>query len=388
MGDCNCKENPMTLTEVFDAQYKECAWLDFAYLEKFMRDALAAAGVPPADAATVSEVLIESDKRGIDSHGIGRLKPIYIDRIRDGILDPVTRVEIVRERKTTAVLDGHNGMGHVVARQAMALAIAKARAHGLGMTAVRNSTHYGIAGYYALMATQAGMIGMTGTNARPSIAPTLGVENMLGTNPLTIGLPTDEAFPFILDCATSVTQRGKIESYARMGRQLPHGWVIDLEGRDRTDTGQVLIDLTKDRAALTPLGGLGELGAGYKGYGYATVVEVLCAALQDGAYLKMLNGFDEQGKKIPYPLGHFFLAIDISEFIDLDRFKEIAGTIMRELRASRKAPGEERIYTAGEKEYLAWEYRKTRGCPVPAALRKDMETLRGWYSLDYRFPWE
>ena len=378
----------MDLIEAFRTQYKECAWLDFDYLEKFMMDALVAAGVPAADARTVSAVLIASDKRGIDSHGIGRLKPIYIDRIRDGILDPVTRVEIVRERKTTAVLDGHNGMGHVVAKQAMDLAISKARAHGLGMTAVRNSTHYGIAGYYALMATEAGMIGITGTNARPSIAPTLGVENMLGTNPLTIGLPTDEAFPFVLDCATSVTQRGKIESYARMGKELPHGWVIDLEGRDRTDTEQVLIDLTRDRAALTPLGGLGELGAGYKGYGYATVVEVLCAALQDGAYLKMLNGFDEQGRKIPYPLGHFFLAIDVAEFIELDRFKAIAGEIMRELRASRKAPGEERIYTAGEKEQIAWEYRRTRGCPVPAALRKDMETLRGWYALEYRFPWE
>lgn len=378
----------MKLLEAFDKQYKECAWLDFTYLEKFMLDALVAAGVPAADAKTVSEVLIESDKRGIDSHGIGRLKPIYIDRIRDGILNPVTQVEIVRERKTTAVLDGHNGMGHVVARQAMELAIAKAKAHGMGMTAVRNSTHYGIAGYYALMATQAGMIGMTGTNARPSIAPTLGVENMLGTNPLTIGLPTDEAFPFILDCATSVTQRGKIESYARMGKQLPPGWVIDLEGNNRTDTSQVLIDLTKDRAALTPLGGLGEEGAGYKGYGYATVVEVLCAALQDGAYLKMLNGFDHDGKKIPYPLGHFFLAIDVAEFIELDRFKHISGEIMRELRASRKAPGEERIYTAGEKEHLAWEYRKTRGCPVPAALRKDMETLREWYAMPYRFPWE
>jgi LDH2 family malate/lactate/ureidoglycolate dehydrogenase len=378
----------MKLLEAFDKQYKECAWLDFAYLEKFMLDALVAAGVPAADASIVSEVLIESDKRGIDSHGIGRLKPIYIDRIRDGILNPVTQVEIVRERKTTAVLDGHNGMGHVVARQAMELAIAKAKAHGMGMTAVRNSTHYGIAGYYALMATQAGMIGITGTNARPSIAPTLGVENMLGTNPLTIGLPTDEAFPFILDCATSVTQRGKIESYARMGKQLPSGWVIDLEGNNRTDTAQVLIDLTRDRAALTPLGGLGEEGAGYKGYGYATVVEVLCAALQDGAYLKMLNGFDQDGKKIPYPLGHFFMAIDVAEFIELDRFKHISGEIMRELRASRKAPGEERIYTAGEKEHLAWEYRKTRGCPVPAALRKDMETLREWYALPYRFPWE
>jgi len=378
----------MKLYESFDRQYQDCAWLDFAYLEKFMGEALAAAGVPLEDARTVAGVLIESDQRGIDSHGIGRLKPIYIDRIRDGILDPVTRVEVVRERKTTAVLDGHNGMGHVVARRAMEMAIAKARAHGLGMTAVRNSTHYGIAGYYALMATQAGMIGITGTNARPSIAPTFGVENMLGTNPLTVGIPTDEAFPFLLDCATSVTQRGKIESYARMGKDLPPGWVVDAEGRDRTDTAQVLIDLTKDRAALTPLGGLGEDHAGYKGYGYATVVEILCAALQDGAYLKMLNGFDPQGRKIPYPLGHFFLAIDVEEFIDLSRFKKIAGDILRELRASRRAPGEERIYTAGEKEFLAWEYRRERGCPVPAALRRDMETLRGWYDMPYRFPWE
>ena len=361
----------MNLIESFDAQYQDCAWLDFGYLEKFMLDALVAAGVPGPDARTVSEVLIESDKRGIDSHGIGRLKPIYIDRIRDGILDPVTRVEIVRERKTTAVLDGHNGMGHVVAKQAMAMAIAKAKDHGLGMTAVRNSTHYGIAGYYALMATQAGMIGITGTNARPSIAPTHGVENMLGTNPLTLGLPTDEAFPFILDCATSVSQRGKIETYQRLGKALPAGWVIDEQGQTRTDTDQVLIDLTRDKAALTPLGGLGEETAGYKGYGYATVVEVLCAALQDGAYLKMLNGFDEQGRKIPYPLGHFFLAIDVEEFIELAKFKEISGNIMRELRASRRAPGAERIFTG---KRSTWPGNTGR----PAAARCRQRSERIW----------
>jgi LDH2 family malate/lactate/ureidoglycolate dehydrogenase len=368
--------------------YKDCVWLDFAYLETFMRDALVAAGVPGPDADRVAEVLIESDRRGIDSHGIGRLKPIYIDRIRDGILDPVTRIEVVRDRKTVTVLDGHNGMGHVVGRQGMEMAIAKAKAHGMGMTAVRNSTHYGIAGYYALMATRAGMIGITGTNARPSIAPTFGVENMLGTNPLTVGLPTDEDFPFILDCATSITQRGKIEHYARIGKEMPEGWVIDEEGRTRTDTAQVLVDLTKGKAALTPLGGIGEELGGYKGYGYATVVEVLSAALQDGPYLRMLNGLDEAGNKAPIPIGHFFLAIDVEEFIDLARFKRISGDIMRELRGSRKAPGEEHIFTAGEKEHLAWLIRKEKGCPVPAALRKDMETLRKWYDLPYHFPWD
>jgi len=378
----------MKFMDQYGAQYGDCAWVPFDFLESFMNSVLVAAGVPAADAAIVADVLLESDRRGIDSHGIGRLKPIYVDRIRDGVLDPVTRVQVVRERKTTAVLDGHNGMGHVVARQAMALAMAKAKAHGLGMTAVRNSTHYGIAGYYASMATEAGMIGFTGTNARPSIAPTFGVENLLGTNPFTIGIPTDEPFPFILDCATSVTQRGRIEHYARMGKELVPGWVIDEQGRTRTDTAQVLLDLTTGKAALAPLGGLGEATGGYKGFGYATVVEVLCAALQDGAYLRMLNGFDEEGRKIPYPLGHFFLAIDVEEFTDLARFKEISGNIMRELRASRKAPGEDQIFTAGEKEYLIWEYRKIRGCPVPAALRKDLETLRQWYGLTARFPWD
>lgn len=378
----------MTATDAYAAPYADCAWVPFGFLEAFMRRALEAAGVPAADAALIGEVLIESDRRGIDSHGIGRLKPIYIDRIRDGILSPTTTVEVVRERKTTAVLDGHNGMGHVVSAQAMRMAIDKAREHGMGMVAVRNSTHYGIAGYYATMATQAGMIGLTGTNARPSIAPTFGVENMLGTNPLTVGIPTDEPFPFCLDCATSITQRGKIEHYARMGKELPGGWVIDAQGRTRTDTEQVLVDLTKGLAALAPLGGPGEDLGGYKGYGYATVVEILSAALQDGAYLKALNGFDEAGKKIPYPLGHFFIAISVEEFIDLERFKAIAGDILRQLRASAKAPGCERIYTPGEKEFLAWEYRQAHGCPVPPALQKDMATLRSWYGLEVAFPWE
>lgn len=374
--------------EEYPKQYLDCIWISFELLERFVRDALTAAGVPPAQAGIATEVLIESDRRGIDSHGIGRLRSIYIDRIREGILNPVTKIEVVRERKTTAVLDGHNGLGHVVGRKAMEMAVGKARRHGLGMVVVRNSTHYGIAGYYASMAVGAGMIGITGTNARPSIAPTFGVENMLGTNPLTFGIPTDEEFPFILDCATSVTQRGKIEVYARAGKELPPGWVVDEQGRTRTDADQVLVDLTEGRAALAPLGGLGEEGAGYKGYGYATVVEILSAALQDGAYLKMLNGLDEKGNKIPYPLGHFFIAINIEEFIDLERFKQITGEILRGLRASRKAPGQERIFTAGEKEWLAWQYRREHGCPVPKSLQKDMITMRDWYNLDYRFAFE
>jgi len=367
---------------------KEVCFVPFADMEAFMRACFEGVGVPPEDAAICADVLITSDKRGIDSHGIGRLKPIYIDRINDGIQSPTTNFEIVKETETTAVVDGHDGMGHVIGVRSMRMAIDKAKRYGLGMVAVRNSTHYGIAGYYSLMAIEAGQIGITGTNARPSIAPTFGVENMLGTNPLTIGCPTDEAFPFVIDCATSVTQRGKIEVYERLGKQMPAGWVIGKDGQTRTDPAQTLKDLVAGTASLTPLGGLGEDGGGYKGYGYATVVEILSAALQDGSFMKGLLGFKD-GKKVPYHLGHFFLAIDIEHFVPLPLFQTIAGSICRQLRASAKVPGQARIWTAGEKEHDAWMYRKDRGVPVNAPLRRDCEAMRKALNLQqFRFPWD
>jgi len=362
-------------------------WVGFNTMERFMADVFKGVGVPEEDAKICAEVLITADKRGIDSHGIGRLKPIYYDRIKAGIQNPVTNFEIVREGPATAVIDGHDGMGHVIARKAMTMAIDKAKIYGLGMVAVRNSTHYGIAGYYALMAVEAGMIGITGTNARPSIAPTFGVENMLGTNPLTFGLPTDEEFPFVLDCATSITQRGKIEVYDRLGKDLPQGWVIGEDGEPKTDSRQVLIDLVKGTAALAPLGGIGEDLAGYKGYGYATVVEILSAALQGGPFLKGLLGFNPEGKSQPYHLGHFFIAIDVSAFTELDAFKKTTGEILRALRASKKAAGQERIYTAGEKEHLAWLERKDKGVPVNEPLQNDIRQLVKELKLTgYKFP--
>lgn len=361
-------------------------WVPFEIMEKFMVDVLKGAGVPEEDAKVVSDVLIAADKRGIDSHGVNRLKPIYIDRIRDGILDPVTNMEIVKEGPTTAVIDGHNGMGHVISKKAMQMAIDKAKTYGMGMVTVRNSTHYGIAGYYTLMAVENGMIGISGTNARPSIAPTFGVENMLGTNPLTFSMPSDEEFPFFLDCATSITQRGKIELYQRKGKDCPKGWVIDEDGNSKTDSTEVLKDLISGKAALTPLGGVGEELGGYKGYGYAAVVEILSAALQSGSYMKMLLGF-QNGKKVPYPLGHFFIAIDINAFIELDDFKKTTGDILRELRNSKKMPGAERIYTPGEKEHLVWLERKDKGVPLNDALQKEVKQLVEMYDIKgYDFP--
>jgi LDH2 family malate/lactate/ureidoglycolate dehydrogenase len=361
-------------------------YASFDKLESFMKDVFIKVGVPPQDAAICAEVLIESDKRGIDSHGVGRFKPIYIDRIKDGIQNPVTNFEVIKDYLATAVVDGHDGMGHVIGKKSMQIAIDKAKKYGLGMVVTRNSTHYGIAGYYATMASKEDMIGITGTNARPSIAPTFGIDNMLGTNPLTFGLPTDEDFPFVLDCATSVSQRGKIEHYDRINKKMPEGWVINRDGSSETDAAKALVGLTKDTCALAPLGGLGEDTAGYKGYGYATVVEILSAALQQGQFLKALNGIDSSGKKVPYHLGHFFIAIDINAFVEPAKFKKTTGDILRELRASAKAPGQQRIYTAGEKEYLAWLQRKDTGVPLNDSLKKTLKSLIEEYKLDnYQF---
>jgi len=367
---------------------KDIVWIDFNTLENFMVDVFKEAGVPEGDARICADVLITADKRGIDSHGIGRLKPVYYDRIKAGIQLSKTNIEIIKDGPTTAVIDGHNGMGMVISKKSMALAIEKAKKMGLGMVTVRNSTHYGIAGYYVLMAIEAGMIGVSGTNARPSIAPTFGVENMLGTNPLTYGIPSDEEFPFVLDCATSIAQRGKIEVYDREGKDIPSGWVIGQEGKTRTDSHQILQDLKIGKAALVPLGGIGEETAGYKGYGYAAVVEILSAALQNGKYLKMLSGV-EDGQSVPINLGHFFIAINISSFIELELFKKISGDIFRSLRSSKKAPEAERIYTAGEKEYISWLERKDKGAPINKNLQQQILTLKKELGLTkYKFPFE
>jgi L-2-hydroxycarboxylate dehydrogenase (NAD+) len=357
---------------------EEMVWVGFDLMERFMVDVFRGLGVPEEDAKICAEVLITSDKRGIDSHGVNRLKPVYYDRIRRGIQNPITFFEVVKEGPTTAVIDGHNGMGHVIGKRAMELSITKAKQYGLGMTAVRNSTHYGIAGYYALMAVDKGMIGITGTNARPSVAPTFGVEPMLGTNPLTIGVPTDEDYPFILDAATSIIQRGKVEVYSRIGKQLPDGLVIGDRGEYLNNPDEVLTKMVAGEASLLPIGGAGEDTGGYKGYGYSTVVEILSSALQGGAFLKAVTGVN---------VGHFFIAMDVSAFTNLDDFKRRVGELLRELRSSRKAPSEDRIYTAGEKEYLSWLERRHKGAPLNRSLQLEILEIRDELNLtEYHFP--
>ena len=351
------------------------AYIPVEVIQDFMLDVFQGLGVPEDDARICADVLITSDLRGIESHGVGRLK-YYYDRIKAGVQFTKTELEIVKETETTALVDGRHGMWHVIAYRSMQLAMDKARQYGLGAVAVRDSTHFGIAGYYPLMAAREGMIGLAVTNARPAIAPTLGTEPMLGTNPIAFAAPSDLPYPFCFDGATSITQRGKIEVAARAEKPVPEGWVIDAEGNLATDPEQILADLGEATAALLPLGGAGELFAGYKGYDLATMVEILSASLCDGRFMKDLLGFAGDGSRRPYMLGHFFLAVDIEHFLPLEVSRRITGQIMRALQQSRKAPGQDRIYVAGEKEYEKEKLIRQQGVPVNRNLRRELQIMR------------
>jgi LDH2 family malate/lactate/ureidoglycolate dehydrogenase len=352
-------------------------------MRRFVEAAFIALGVPEEDARVTADVLLAADLRGIESHGIGRLK-VYTDRIRKGQLSPTTEIEIVRDGPAVAVLDGHHGMGPVIGCRAMKMAIEKAKAIGLGAVAVRNSSHFGIAGYYPLMAVREGLVGVTVTNARPAVLPTFGAEPMFGTNPIAFGAPTDGASPFLFDAATSVVPRGKLEVLSRAEEPTPAGWVGDRSGSDATDTDEILHGLNDGLFGLYPLGGAGESFGGHKGYGLATIVEILCASLQGGAFLKDLASRHPDGSVRKQNLGHFFLAIDIAAFGPPESFREITGNIVRRLRAAPRVEGEERIYTAGEKEWENESRIREQGIPVNPNLRCNLESVKEQLSLEGR----
>jgi len=358
--------------------------VDADYLRKFTEDVFVALKVPKKDAKIISDVLITSDLKGIETHGIQRLK-MYYDRIKKGIYNPKTKIEIIKDTPTTAVLDGNCGMGHVIAYKAMKMAIKKAKKYGLGAVAVKNSTHFGIAGYYSQMAIEEGMIGLTTTNATPAVPPTNSVEPLLGTNPLTAGVPSDEDFPFLLDCATSIIQKGKLEIFKRENKKIPTGLVINDKGLNETDPGKILENINNKTAALLPLGSIGGNSASYKGYGYSTLVEILSSALQNGVSLKETAGIVEDGKK-RLKVGHFFLVMDIEYFLPVKQFKKNVGNIMRELRNAKKAPNKKRIYTAGEKEYEEYLENSKEGILINRSIQKDIKVIQEELNLNgYQF---
>ena len=329
-------------------------------------------GVSEDDARIVGKVLVCADIRGVESHGMQRLGSYYGSRISKGWLDPKTPYQVISESGSTALIDGGNGLGQVVSHKAMQMAIEKAKKSGISAITVRNSNHYGIAGYYSMMALEEGMIGLSLTNSQPLVAPTYGRTAVLGTNPISLAAPSGKHYPYLLDMATSAVAYGKIQIYDKKHEHIPIGWGIDEDGQATNDPTKIK---PGGHGALLPLGGM-DITAGYKGYGLALLVEVLCSILSGGSFLTNVGG---PGRPEPTGVSHFFMAINIESFRPVYDFKESMDTMIDLLKKSPLAVGRDEIMVAGEKEFEYAKYNQEHGVPlikpIVEDLRKDGEKV-------------
>lgn len=316
-----------------------------------------AEGFCAQDASTIADVLMQADLFGIESHGAQRLM-YYHRNIRSGSVNVQAQVRIERETPVSALLDAQFAMGALAGVQAMKLAIEKAKRTGVGMVAVRNSSHYGIAGYYTLMAAREGLASFSMTNTGPIMVPTFGREMMLGTNPLAFCMPADPV-PFWFDASTTVVTLGKVEVYDKRELPMPDGWTIDAQGSVEHDAAKANAGiLAGEMGGILPLGGLGETGGGHKGYGLGVMVEALTGVLAQGLTSPEMCGAHGDHTC------HFFMAFDPAMFGDAQEIRSRMSAYLERLRGSERIPGCARIYTAGEKAFEAMADRRANGVPV------------------------
>lgn len=346
-------------------------------LRDYMTRVLQQAGVSYEDAAIAADVLLAADMRGIPSHGIIRLFPYYSKRLRDGLVNPRPKLAVIGETAATLSLDGDNGLGHPTSYRAMQRCIDRAGQTGAAVVTVRNSNHYGIAGYYAMQALPHDMIGLSFTNAASLVAPTYGRTAILGTNPIAVAAPAGAQRPYVLDMATSIVPIGKITVYEKAGLEIPYGWGIDSQGQVTTDPREVFYG-----GALLPLGGTDEM-RGYKGYGLGLMVEIL-AGLLAGADFG--TSVDHESSSRVSRIGHCFAAIRVDAFRPLEDFKHDMDALILQLKEAPKAAGHERIYIPGEKEYEKTERSLREGVPILAevvnSLKRDGEEVRVPFDLE------
>ena len=341
-----------------------------ARLKDFCNKVWMKLGVPEQDAKITTDVLVLADLRGVESHGVARL-PRYYTNLKNGWTRPTDQSRIVKETKVTAMIDGGQSLGQVVGRKGMELAIKKAKETAVGIVSVRNSHHYGIAGYYSMMALEHDLIGVSMTNAAPLVVPTFGRNAILGTNPISLTAPAGKERPFVLDMATSVVPRGKLEVYNRQGKSMPLGWAVDKTGRGTGDAHSVLDALSKRLGGgILPLGGEGEEHSGHKGYGLALMVDVLSGVLSGSA-----TGLGVDVNKEKPDVGHFFMALDPAAFRPLEEFKRDMDRLARELKDSPKAESQSRIYVHGEKSYARMEKYRREGVPLGPKVVESMKQV-------------
>jgi LDH2 family malate/lactate/ureidoglycolate dehydrogenase len=318
--------------------------------------------VSTEDSKLLTDSLIEANLRGVDTHGITRMLTVYVNRIRAGVLNPKTKLDIVREKPSTALVDCNNSIGQVASQFAMDLAIKKAKSTGTAFVATTHSNHYGAAAYWSMKALDHGMIGFSATNGPASSAPTGGRTPMLGTNPFSIAIPAGKELPFVLDLATTVVARGRITLYAKQDKPLEPGWAFDAAGRPTTDPHEAL------KGLLAPIGG-------YKGYGIALAIDLLSGVMTGSKYGTHFPGFLADNLKDPTDVGSIFAAVSIDSFMDLPEFTASMDTAIQEIKNSARVEGVDRIYIPGEIEIGIKEERLASGIPLPEPVLKDFVAL-------------
>ena len=349
----------------------------FETLNAFCGDVFRTFGFSDADADTITDVLLTADLYGIESHGMQRMVR-YHKGLEKGTIHRDAKPEIVFETPVSAVIDGHSGMGQLVGVYAMQKAIEKAKTSGVGIVTVRESNHYGIAGYYAKMASDQGLLGFSCTNSEAIMVPTFGRKAMLGSNPIAVAMPADP-YPFLFDSSTTVVTRGKLEMYNKMGKPLPEGWALDENGQPSQDAPRVLANIVgKKGGGIVPLGGDTETLGSHKGYGYGIITEIFSSILSQGVTSAECCTFEDKTG-----ICHGFAAIDPAAFGDPDAIRAHFSDYLRELRESPKAEGAARIYTHGEKEVEAECDRRENGIQVNDGTMVELADLCNYLGLDF-----
>lgn len=344
-------------------------------LKSFCTQALEKLGVPKEDATITAEVLVAADLRGIDSHGVARMSR-YVTGIQQGMMKPKANPRVVHQTPSTATIDADAGLGQPVSHMAMQLAITKAREHSVGFVAVRNSNHYGIAGYYAMMALAEDMIGISTTNTEVIVVPTFAKNAVLGTNPIAIAVPAGKERPFVLDMSTSTVTRGKIEVYARLEKPTPLNWATDEKGTATDNPARVLQNIiNRSGGGLLPLGGALEESGGHKGYGLALAVEIFSAILPGALYANRVYPKTTDGKPLPSGIGHFFGAMQVDAFRPKDEFKQDMDDLIHRLKNTPKTDKATRIFIHGEKEFEQEEKLTKIGIPLNKKVIEDLRSI-------------
>ncbi len=320
---------------------------------------LKALGAEEREARLVADVLVQADMRGIHTHGCAFL-PLIAERKTHGMLNIPTRTKRLADDEAITLIDGNNGLGQVAAAEAMQICMTKAEKYGIAMTLIRNTNNIGFLGYYSLMATEEGMIGICMTNAASSIAPWGGADPFFGTNPLSIAAPIANGPSLVLDMSSSLVARGKIRRADRLNESIPEGWALDANGNPTTDPAEAL------KGTLIPI-------AGPKGYGLALFIDLLCGLLSGSKYGRDLLTFHKPLG--PTGVGATLMAIDISRFMQRERFENLAFEHAEAIRNSKKAKGVGRIYLPGEIEAENEKLSRSKGIEVDSQVAEKINLL-------------